>query len=87
MYSPHYHVCVTCGIWCVSIIFCVIRPSHLVNSSNECKRIFVVLCVFVVVAFLIALNQNVELLGKNGLLPVNLYLNRLKDHFKVRLEK
>lgn len=38
-------------------------------------------------AFLVALQQNGELLGKNGLLPVHLYLNRLREHFKVTLYK
>ena len=42
-------------------------------------------CVHVslVVAFLIALNQNKELLGKNGLLPIPAYLSRLRTHFQV----
>ncbi|XP_070580075.1 lipase maturation factor 1-like [Ptychodera flava] len=34
------------------------------------------------VAFLVALHQNRALLGKDGLLPVNVYLQQLKDHFK-----
>jgi len=34
-----------------------------------------------VVAFAVALNQNKQLLGKNGLLPADLYLKRLEDHF------
>lgn len=34
-----------------------------------------------VVAFAVALSQNKQLLGKNGLLPSDLYLKRLEDHF------
>lgn len=34
-----------------------------------------------VVAFLVALNQNGALLGNNGLLPVPLFLQRVKQHF------
>ncbi|KAL9957161.1 hypothetical protein ACROYT_G038765 [Oculina patagonica] len=33
------------------------------------------------VAFAVALNQNKQLLGKNGLLPTDLYLKRIEDHF------
>ena len=36
-----------------------------------------------VVAFLVALQQNKELLGRDGLLPVPLYLSRLRQHFQV----
>ncbi len=36
-----------------------------------------------VVAFLVALNQNKQLLGRNGLLPIPLYLSRLKQHFGI----
>ena len=39
--------------------------------------------IFTVVAFLVALDQNKELLGKNGLLPIPAYLSRLREHFKV----
>lgn len=38
-----------------------------------------------VVAFLVALNQNKQLLGQNGLLPIPLYLSRLKHHFGIPL--
>jgi len=34
------------------------------------------------VAFLVALHQNKELLGENGLLPIPLYLSQLRQHFK-----
>ncbi|XP_077979831.1 lipase maturation factor 1-like [Glandiceps talaboti] len=34
------------------------------------------------VAFLVALHQNRALLGHQGLLPVDMYLKQLKDHFK-----
>lgn len=40
---------------------------------------------FIVVAFLVALNQNKELLGKNGLLPIPQYLNTLRRYFEVRM--
>ena len=36
-----------------------------------------------VVAFLVALHQNKELLGPDGLLPVPQYLSHLRQHFKV----
>ena len=36
---------------------------------------------FAVVAFAVALNQNKQLLGKNGLLPSDLYLKRIEEHF------
>ena len=36
-----------------------------------------------VVAFLVALNQNKELLGSNGLLPIPLYISQLRQHFRV----
>ncbi len=39
----------------------------------------------IVVAFLVALNQNKQLLGQNGLLPVPLYLSRLRQHFGLTL--
>ena len=32
-------------------------------------------------AFAVAANQNKQLLGKNGLLPTDLYLRRIEDHF------
>jgi len=35
------------------------------------------------VAFLVALHQNKELLGENGLLPIPLYLSQLRQHFKI----
>ena len=35
----------------------------------------------VVVAFLVALNQNGALLGNKGLLPVPLYLSHIRQHF------
>ena len=35
----------------------------------------------IVVAFAVASNQNKELLGKNGLLPSDLYLRRIDEHF------
>ena len=38
-----------------------------------------------VVAFLVALNQNKELLGRNGLLPIPTYLSKLRKHFQVLL--
>ena len=34
----------------------------------------------IVVAFLIALNQNKQLIGSNGLLPASLYLDRIRSH-------
>lgn len=42
-----------------------------------------IILVHVVVAFLVALHQNKELLGSNGLLPIPLYLTRLRDYFEV----
>ena len=39
---------------------------------------------FTVVAFLVALHQNKELLGANGLLPIPLYFNKLRGYFQVR---
>ena len=36
-----------------------------------------------VVAFLVALHQNKELLGPDGLLPIPQYLSLLRQHFKV----
>lgn len=41
----------------------------------------ILLFLIAVVAFAVALNQNKQLLGKNGLLPSNLYLKRIEDHF------
>lgn len=35
----------------------------------------------VVVGFLIALNQNKQLIGSNGLLPANLYLGMIRSHY------
>ena len=32
-------------------------------------------------AFAVALNQNKQLLGRNGLLPSDLYLKRIEEHF------
>ena len=32
-------------------------------------------------AFAVAANQNKQLLGKNGLLPSDLYLKRIEEHF------
>lgn len=37
-------------------------------------------------AFLVALDQNKGLMGKNGLLPIPSYLSILRDHFMVRLQ-
>lgn len=34
-----------------------------------------------VVAFAVAANQNKQLLGKDGLLPSDLYLKRIEEHF------
>ena len=42
---------------------------------------FVFFFFFAVVAFAIAANQNKQLLGKNGLLPSDLYLERIESHF------
>ena len=43
-----------------------------------------IVCLFPpVVAFLVALHQNKELLGSNGLLPIPLYFSRLKNYFEV----
>ena len=39
------------------------------------------LFLFSVVAFAVALNQNKQLLGKNGLLPSDLYLKKIDEHF------
>lgn len=41
----------------------------------------ILLFLIAVVAFAVALNQNKQLLGKNGLLPSDLYLKRIEDHF------
>ena len=40
-----------------------------------------------VVAFLVALHQNKELLGSNGLLPIPLYFNRLRGYFEVKKKR
>ena len=39
-------------------------------------------CLLLVMAFFVAYHQNKELLGSNGLLPVNSYLKRVKGHFR-----
>ena len=39
-----------------------------------------VLYLFLVVAFLIALYQNKQLLGRNGLLPIHLYLQNIREN-------
>ena len=39
------------------------------------------LFLFSVVAFAVALNQNKQLLGKNGLLPSDLYLKKIDENF------
>ena len=42
-----------------------------------------IIALCLVVAFLVALDQNKGLLGKNGLLPIPDYLSRLRQHFQV----
>ena len=39
--------------------------------------------VFSVVAFLVALYQNKQLLGRNGLLPIHLYLQRIRENLRT----
>ena len=41
---------------------------------------FLLTLLITVVAFLVALHQNRQLLGTNGLLPAKLYLERIKRH-------
>lgn len=50
------------------------------GSSMEIKSFFAHI---LVVAFLIALNQNKQLIGSRGLLPANLYLHRLRSHYNT----
>ena len=45
------------------------------------KFLFIVF--ILVVAFLIALNQNKQLIGSNGLLPANLYLEMIRSHYNT----
>ncbi|CAF0703841.1 unnamed protein product [Brachionus calyciflorus] len=64
--------------------------NNLVNSLNPQKNSYhltrVVLVRFLAflyaVAFLVAFNQNKNLLGKNGLLPANKYMDRIYKNFK-----
>ena len=58
------------------------------SSSSNSSGLFGTICIIVhtyththtVVAFLVALNQNKELLGNNGLLPIPLYLKRVRQY-------
>ena len=49
-------------------------------ESDYVKKYFDYL--YLVVAFLVALDQNKQLLGKNGLLPTDNYLKLIKNHFR-----
>ena len=60
---------------------------NLAGSHHIYAWLIFILLLFLVVAFLVALHQNKELLGDNGLLPIPLYFNKLRGYFQVYKSK